>query len=254
MWEKEGAPWAMAKADTQSICAHLPLILTFLEHEDWWVRLAAWMAVRPLAEDEDLIRPVVPSLLACFADEIHYYPRHHYLRFLQTLHRKHDGLRKQIVHSMARSAGQTVLEPGYREVLGLASMLQTYNHLDTSRHPEHGLLIVDQVQRLLHRRVSQTHPDDRYLLRITLQPLLKGPALVKLPGKLGKEGGPMIAAFKTMLPMIETKAADLSRRFRDAGEARELIEEIKKAARQAIEEYEERYGPVKPAPEHQSPF
>ena len=243
MWEKVGALWAMGKADSKSVAANLPVILPFLENDEWYLRCAAWMAIRPLQEDAELIKPAIPHLLACFGSERHYYPHFHYAKFLQEIMDKQPGLADDICRGMAQAAGQVQIESGYRAIIGVELKLCAYREMNINKDPKRGLLIVDQFQEIYP--LLYPDPSGEFMTGKMKDGWdCSFPGFIAVAKGLGEDGKPVIAMLKAILPTLRKRSE--IRQQEDS-----MIRHLKDATarvEETIKEYEAKFGAVEVAP------
>ncbi|MBK1876472.1 DUF6288 domain-containing protein [Pelagicoccus mobilis] len=74
-WELDAALFAMVVMPQEIIIENLDLLETFLTHESWWVRVAAFKAI---GEAEGAASSIFDSLIECFVREQHGVPRAEY--------------------------------------------------------------------------------------------------------------------------------------------------------------------------------
>ncbi|HSH13270.1 MAG TPA: DUF6288 domain-containing protein, partial [Desulfurivibrionaceae bacterium] len=66
MWEKRHALMALGCADAGVIAAHPKVVTPYLESGDWWLRAAAFDALRPLISETEAFRAALPAMLASY--------------------------------------------------------------------------------------------------------------------------------------------------------------------------------------------
>jgi hypothetical protein len=241
MWEKVSALWALGKADAETILANLEPIKAHLQHDDWWVRVAAWEALNPLSADPEQLKIVLPDLLACYANELIVHPNRSMMGRLKTMHMTHASLREAIIAGMAKAADEQSIQGGYKEHVYVNKIYEPLRYLDMKKHPEHAIPMLNSAQRVLkHLAGSQQVP---WLFTGARWGNI---GLVNCANQLGEDAKPIIAGLKAMLPDIEKAAT---------GRQKEKIEETLDTVKQCIADYETKYGtvaaahgPVEPAP------
>jgi len=72
-WEIDGALWALRNAAPATIRKHMPDIVKFAKHEEWWLREAALMAISGLGEHVNVDELVLMARM--YADERHVFFR-----------------------------------------------------------------------------------------------------------------------------------------------------------------------------------
>ena len=60
-WGKDIAMRLLGRADADTIVPHVDLLLTFLQHEEWWLQNAALTALSPVVADARCYKKVLPA-------------------------------------------------------------------------------------------------------------------------------------------------------------------------------------------------
>lgn len=111
----EGALFAMHHMPADAIEQYRDQIMKWTQHDDWWIRQAAFMALQGLAKDDQKYVQVAPVLVEMLINEYHTMPRQGMLRELdQTLRRKGaDHAASQIILAgFKRAAIESEIKPG----------------------------------------------------------------------------------------------------------------------------------------------
>ncbi|MEZ7957641.1 MAG: DUF6288 domain-containing protein [Rubritalea sp.] len=61
-WVLEGAFKAIGRARPELVKPHVTRLLTWLDHDDWWMRAAAMHALTPVAADKELSKQILPKI------------------------------------------------------------------------------------------------------------------------------------------------------------------------------------------------
>jgi hypothetical protein len=75
LWVVDGALMALGQASPEEINECLPVIMQWLDHEDWWLRESAFTALYGLRKNEKLFAKVLPAMLNMATREYHTQPR-----------------------------------------------------------------------------------------------------------------------------------------------------------------------------------
>ena len=234
MWEKVSALWALGKADSLTVKANVSLIREHLKHDDWWVRVAAWSAAKPLMADATLARTVLDDLLKCYANDLIVHPYRSMMGHLKTMHMQHESLREEIIAGMARAAREQPIIEGYKVNVYVNKIYEPLRYINMKRHPEHVVEMLEPVQRMTKVMRGQ---QCAWLLTGARWGNI---GLVNCANKMGKDAAPVVATIKAIIPDIEKAAT---------GKQAKMINEALAAARACVETYEAKYGRVKPAPD-----
>jgi hypothetical protein len=87
-WVVDGALMAIRFAKPQDIERCLPHILRWAEHDDWWLRESAFMAMSGVQSDDNLLEKVLPTMNKMMVHEYHTQPRQRMLGALQRIMRQ----------------------------------------------------------------------------------------------------------------------------------------------------------------------
>jgi hypothetical protein len=231
MWEVNSALWAMANADEKAIVDNLPVILPFFHNDEWFLRLAAVEAIRPLTKSPETARMVLPTLLSIIGQEIHVYPLRQFDELLSNMLKDPNmpkDIKDMIVAGRIKAMKETVIDPGYTASIGLDSKYAAARCLLGSR-PDVAALMADDLVAL----VPQFGPKHWfYVIWLYGGDKWGNPGLIKCAAKLGKDAGPIIKAIKTGLPALQER--------RDAATAKDRpqFDEIIAGVTKAIADYE----------------
>ena len=102
MWVIDGALTAISIAPPETINKHLPVIMRWLDHEDWWLRESAFIALFGMHKNEKLLPKVLPAMLDMVTREYHTMPRE---RCLRKIGRLLDGKTKTSLAGRQTLAG-----------------------------------------------------------------------------------------------------------------------------------------------------
>ncbi|MDA0838855.1 MAG: DUF6288 domain-containing protein [Planctomycetota bacterium] len=61
-WVTQAAMQAIARAKPERIVSHMDQLVSFLEHEDWWLHTTAMLALKDIATDERFYMKVMPTI------------------------------------------------------------------------------------------------------------------------------------------------------------------------------------------------
>lgn len=234
MWEKRHALYVLSRADKKTIAAQTALIKPYLGDQEWYLRVAAFTAVRPLIQDTALIKPFLPAMFASYDVDTNLPSRRWgATSIFKEILAKNDDLRAEVIARMAKSVNRIKIRQGYKQPIDVNNIFETLRYIAMKKHPEHVIPILPAIQRVF--------------------PLVSGQAgnwiftgagwgnigLIKAAAALGKDAGPVIASMKAMLPELKNR----TQKGRDAKTYQTTLDAVTKA----IEAYEKQYGVVKPA-------
>jgi len=232
LWERDGAMFALSRAEPADIKKNLGLVRDYLRHEEWWLRQSSFAAIVALAGDEKLLAPELPALLARVAEETHVFPRRFLMGQLQSVLKNKaisSGMKDQIVGGMQRGIHETAIEPGYLGGIGRNNKYETLRYF-LAQAPEAASLVLDEVEQYM------SWPDffagwgwpeawftgDRW----------GNPGIIQCAEKLGKaKGAPLLARCKRVVAQLEEmKRQSQGRDPKAVEDARDkMIAEITKA-------------------------
>jgi len=75
LWVIDGALMALGQAPAETINESVPVIMRWLDHEDWWLRESAFTALYGMHKNEKLLAKVLPAMLDMVTREYHTMPR-----------------------------------------------------------------------------------------------------------------------------------------------------------------------------------
>ena len=234
MWEKVSALWALGKADAKTAKANVSLIKEHLKYDDWWVRVAAWEAAKPLMADKKLLKTVLPDLLECYANTLNTHPNRSMMGRLKKMHMQHDSLREDIIAGMTGAAREQPIVEGYKRPVTVNKIYESLRYINMKQHPENVVGMLDAIQRMTKTMRGQ---QCTWLLTGARWGNI---GLVNCANAMGKDAKPVIATLKAILPDIEKAAT---------GRQAKQINQALDAARECVKTYEAKYGTVKPAPD-----
>jgi hypothetical protein len=233
MWEQRHALMALSRCDVQTIAAHARLIEPYFASDEWWLRVAAFTAVKPLIEHTDLIRPLIKSMMASYDGDTHLPTRRWGpTAVFKEILAKNPDLKAEVLAGMAKSVGAMVVREGHKQNIDLNNIFETLRYVDMAKHPENAIPILPAIERI--------YPDLKDLpgYWVFTGARWGNIGLIKAAERLGKDGAPFIASMKRLLPEVERRAKSKDRRAK-------LYQEALDAAKQTIAEHEKKYGVVK---------
>ncbi len=231
MWEKRHALMAMSCADAATIARHLDLITPYLADDEWWLRVAAFVAMHPLIPETETFREALPAMLASYDADRNLPSRRWGATdlFKKTIARN-PRLRDEIVAGMAKSVNTMTVREGFKQPVDLNNIFETMRYVNMKNRPEHVIPILPAIERI--------YPD---LAPLPASWTVLGArwgniGLAKAAERLGKDAGPIIASMKRIQPNLasRSKTAKHGKTLQKAQEALEA----------AIKAYEEKYGEV----------
>jgi len=234
MWEKRHALMTLARAGKETIAAHASVIEPYFSNDEWFLRVAACTAIRPLIEETDSIRPLLRSMLASYHTDTNVASRRWgTTQVFKEILAKNADLRAEVIAGMAQSVHTMDIREGHKQPIDVNNIFETLRYVDMRNHPEHVIPLLPAMERIFPK-------------------LRGGPAiwvftgarwgnigLVKAAAALDKDAAPVIASMKAMLPELEKKARIGDR---DAKAYQETLETVTKA----IAAFEKEHGVVKP--------
>jgi hypothetical protein len=233
MWEKRQALMALSKADNQTIAAQTELIRPYLRDPEWWLHVAAFQAVKPLAEDTKLIRPFLKDMMASYDADDHLPSRRWGATdVFKTIIAKNADLRAEVLAGMAKSVNAVQVRDGFKQNIDLNNIYETLRYVDMKKHPQNLIPLLPAMVRIFPKLNGQLG------LWLFTGERWGNIGLIKASEVLGKDGWPVVAAMKTMLPELMTRP---EKEKRSAKEFQAAIEAVKKA----IAAHESKYGEVK---------
>lgn len=127
-WVIDGVLWLMKQAPNQAIVEALPLIQAWTQHDDWWLREAAFTAMSGLADDPAAYRKVLPQMLDLLAGEYHTMPRQRMLNhFKEVLRKTGDAseLGGIIIAGLKDSVRKSEIKDGLRTREGATNVMES---------------------------------------------------------------------------------------------------------------------------------
>ena len=255
MWEKRHALMALAVASKETRHKNLSVIQPYFDDREWWLRVAACAAVRPLIDEGDALRPILKGMMDSLATDVHLPSRRWGVTsLLSQICRRNDTLRAEVM----QMAGEAVAAMPLRgkmcidlkkppkdhatEVQALATenlrrvdvnnIFEMLRYIDMANHPEHTIEFLPAIERIL--------PDLGGATWLVFSGARWGNiGYVNVSKKLGKGAKPVIASMKRLVSALDKQAklkGPHSERLRNAIEP----------ARKTIQEYEKKYGTVEP--------
>jgi hypothetical protein len=228
MWEVNAALWALGKADPAAIRENLPAVMPFFDNDEWFQRLGALEAVRPLMKSPDTARLVAPKLLSIIPNEIHIYARREYDELIKKTLADQDlpkDVKDMIVAGRVQAMKKTPLTSGFETPRGLNEKYETTRYLLTSRP--------DAITRMADDLVALTPQlQDMFVIWLYDGDRWGNPGLIPCVAKLGKDAGPVVAALKKALPMLEKRGQAAK------GADRKQYDDIIAGAKKAIADFE----------------
>jgi len=253
MWEIEGALWAISNAAPQTIAKHLPLLVKFLTHDEWWVRSAAFVAISDAGK---LAAPAMGALFEAFCSSSHVSARNDYAKRLAILvneekvamtpavrKRAVQILGKDLVDLTDRERSYIRRGTGYHEI-GNVRLLLSFARGDLR-------LITDEINLELARIGN---PKAELIKRTNYQNL----GWLLVGEKSGNPG--IINVISEMDPATRAKlmpglkalmAGGLDRMFNSRSKGKDIVPSIvkmKQTVSQMLADYEKTRGPVKAYP------
>lgn len=253
MWEIEGALWTMSTADPRTIASHLPLLKKFLDHDEWWVRSAAFVAISDAGK---LAAPAMGDLFDAFAKASHVCARNDYGKRLTRLINEDKVAMTPAVREQAiRTLGEDLIDltdrersyvrrgTGYYEI-GNIRLLLSFGRGELG-------LITDNINQELARLGN---PNIEIIKRTNYQNL----GWLLVGDKWGNPG--LVNVIEKMDPAAQAKlmpglkallAGGLDKMFNAKSKGKDLvpaIEKMKDKVAKMIAEYESKHGKVRPYP------
>jgi len=200
MWEKRHALMALSRADHETIASQTDLIKPYLSDQNWYLRVAAFNAVRQLVKETERVKPFVPAMVESYSND-HNLPS---LRWGSTTVFKemlavNDDLRLTILEGMAKKVNTQAIRTGYHRPIDINNIFETMRYIDMKGHPEHVIPILPAVQRVfpeLGGSAAWVFTGARW----------GNIGLIKAAEALGEDAGPVIDAMKALLPEVRKKA------------------------------------------------
>jgi hypothetical protein len=232
MWEKRHALYVLSRADNKTIAAQTAIIKPYLGDQEWYLRVAAFTAVRPLIKETALIKPFLPAMFASYDVDTNVGSRRWgSTTIFKEILAKNDDLRAEVIARMAKSVNETKIRDGYKQPIDINNIFETMRYIDMKKHPEHVITILPAIERIFPLAKGQ------HANWIFVGAKWGNIGLVKAAEALGKDAGPIIASLKAMLPELKTRTL----KGRDAKNFKVGLEKVMKV----IEDYEKKYGVVK---------
>jgi hypothetical protein len=110
----DGALLALYDAPVDAVKKNIPRILPWIEHEEWWLREAAFSALLGLAQDDALLLSHMPTLIDAYVKEYFANPNINMRKMLcQTLERKGNDspVGKAIIAGLVRAVLESEIRP-----------------------------------------------------------------------------------------------------------------------------------------------
>jgi len=255
MWEKRHALMALAVASKDTVKTNLSVIEPYFYDDEWWLRVAAYSAVRPLIDEGDALRPVVKSMMKSLATDVNLPSRRWGVTsLLSEICKRNDVLRAEVMQMAGEAVAamplrgemcidlKTAPKDHAKEVQALATenlrrvdvnnIFEMLRYIDMANHPEHTIEFLPAIEKIL--------PDLGGATWLVFSGARWGNiGYVKVSERLGKEAKPVIASMKRLLSALEKQAQS------KGGHSERLQKAIDPAAK-AVQEYEKKYGVVEP--------
>lgn len=232
MWEKRYALMAMSCCDTKTVAANLDLIKPYLGDEEWWLRTAAFEALKPLIKDTATFRSALPAMLASYdADTNLPSRRWGATNLFKKAIEMNPALKDEVVAGMADSVKRIKVREGFKQPIDLNNIYETLRYVNMSKNPENVIPLLPAIERI--------YPDLNVDLACwtIIGENWGNIGLAKAAEKLGKDGKPFIATMKRIQPNLES-------RERNAKKG-PILQKALDALKESIKTYEGRYGEVK---------
>ena len=144
----DGALMVLSLAEPEVVKEHLSIVLPWTDHDEWWIRQSAFHTLRRVAENEEYVSAVLPTMVDMFNNEERTQPRMGMQRALaQVLQRTQadsdaarkafEGLQQAVVDTPIREAPRSGEGQYYVVQAALTALRQT---------PEKALVIANAVQ------------------------------------------------------------------------------------------------------------
>ncbi|MFT5129673.1 MAG: hypothetical protein ACI8W8_003298 [Rhodothermales bacterium] len=127
-WVIDGALMALQFAPPADIDRLLPQIQPFIEHEDWWLRESAFMAMAGLQHDDALLPKVLPTLNRLMTAEYHTQPRRRMLGVLQQIAKRKKTvgtIRSTVLDAFVQAVRDSKIKADVRSREGAYNVVQT---------------------------------------------------------------------------------------------------------------------------------
>jgi hypothetical protein len=234
MWEKRYALMALSCCDEKTVSAAIPLIKPYLTDSEWWLRTAAFEALKPLIKDTQTIRSLLPAMLASYdADDNLPSRRWGATDVFKKIIETNPELKDEVVVGMANSVNRIKLKEGFKQPIDLNNIYETLRYVNMKKNPEHVIGILPAIERIYPYLSSD-------LANWTITGERWGNiGLIKAAETLGKEGKPFVATMKRIQPYLEERV----KREKDKKTA--ALEQALAALKGAVTDYEKKYGVVK---------
>ncbi len=154
----EGALSALSRARPEDILESLPLVMPWIEHEEWWIRQGAFTALNAIAQEEALLPHVLPTMVNMFLQEERAQPRwgmqHHVSQVLRRTS-PDSAEAAQAFAALQQAVESTVIRPAQRAGEGRYYVVQAALAA-LQESPENAVSVAEAFE----RRFPQLTPDD----------------------------------------------------------------------------------------------
>ncbi len=154
----DGALMALSRARPEIILEHLPQVLPWTGHEEWWIRQSAFSALIGIAQDEAMLPRVLPTMVEMLNNEGRTQARAGMQQQIAMVLRRNpvDGpVGAQAFAGLLKAVAQTRIRPEPRSGEGRYYVTQAaLTALQES--PDNALAVAEAFQ----RRFAQLHPGD----------------------------------------------------------------------------------------------
>lgn len=158
----DGALMAMSRAPASDIVASLDLIKPYTNHEEWWLRQSAFLALSGAANNEKTMSVVLPIMVDIFVKERRPMARGSmngfFNRFLKT-HQANSPEAIMVIQALMRTAQSLAIPEGNRE--GEGAHFVTNAILDTLKQDSSRAI---EVATVVKKRFSELEP--RWMAKI----------------------------------------------------------------------------------------
>jgi hypothetical protein len=233
MWEKRHALMVLSCCDADTLKHQLDVIKPYFAADEWWLRAAAFEAMRPLIMETKALRSMLPAMLASYnADDNLPSRRWGATNLFKQAIAKNPAVKDQIVTGMAESVARIKLREGIQREIDENNIFETLRYVDMQNHPEHAILVLPSIERIYPELESL--PACWTILGAKWGNI----GLAKAAEKLGKDGRPFIASMKRLRPNLAKRCESRDKQAKTLQQALDTLDET-------VAKWEARFGPVK---------
>lgn len=232
MWERRHALMAISCADIESVKANLDAIKPYFYEDEWWLRVAGFMAVEPLIMDTAAFRELIPAMISSY-DIDSRLPSRRWgsTNVFKAAISKNPEIKDELAAAMAKSVDKIQIREGFKQPIDRNNIFETLRYIDMKQHPENAIALLPAIERIYP--TMEALPASWTIIGARWGNI----GLAKAATQLGEDGRPFIASMKRIQPNLEARCA---KKDRQNATLQKALDTLKKT----VENWEEAFGEV----------